>query len=61
MADPGETARQTSAARHQQIALKKLARSTPKTFRPAPSKPVIAPDQKRRIARAKLPRDGSNM
>lgn len=32
-----------------------------KTFLPAPSRPVIAPDRKPRIARAKAPRDGSNM
>jgi len=32
-----------------------------KTFRPAPSRPVIAQDQKRRIALAKVTRDASNM
>jgi hypothetical protein len=51
-------------ARPQQIAIKKLARSTSrpaKTFRPEQSRPVIAPDHKPRIALAIVPRDGSNM
>jgi len=51
-------------ARPQQMAVKKLARSTPrpaKTFRPAQSRPVIAQDHKPRIALAKVTRDGSNM
>jgi len=43
-------------ARHQPIAIKKLARSAAKTFRPAQSMPVIAPDQRPRIAFAKAAR-----